>query len=49
MFPQATEFLDVPEKNGRAAPQGKLPLGYVDWDTATASNERVIMRGTTKT
>jgi hypothetical protein len=25
-------------------PAGNLPLGYVDWDNATASNERVIMR-----
>jgi len=26
------------------APGGPAPLGHVDWDTATASNERVIMR-----
>jgi DNA helicase HerA-like ATPase len=36
--------LDVSEKNGRESPKGKLPLGYVDWDNSTASNERVVMR-----
>ena len=40
----AAELLDPPEKNGHATPKGKLPLGYVDWDTSTASNERVVMR-----
>src|SRR5437870_5080688 len=41
---EMAEVLDVPENNGHAAPTEKAPLGYVDWDTSTASNERVIMR-----
>ena len=32
------------EKPAEGRPVAKLPLGYVDWDNPTASNERVIMR-----
>ena len=27
-----------------AAPGGKAPLGYVNWDGSTACNDRIIMR-----
>src|SRR5579871_4885840 len=38
---QTTESQDFA---GTPAPGGTPPLGYVDWDSSTASNERVIMR-----
>src|SRR5437868_14839252 len=38
---QSTQLL---ENNGETTPAERRPLGYVDWDSATASNERVIMR-----
>jgi hypothetical protein len=44
MSPLAAEFLAMPNYSGRKAPKEKTPLGYVDWDTSTASNERVTMR-----
>ena len=34
----------VPQATTLLTPPPDLPLGYVDWDTPTASNERVIMR-----
>src|SRR2546422_1015152 len=40
----AEEAVESPEKNGNGKPVARNPLGYVDWDDATASNERVIMR-----
>jgi DNA helicase HerA-like ATPase len=44
MSVRAPELLNVPEKNGHGTPQPSIPLGFVDWDTSTASNERVIVR-----
>jgi hypothetical protein len=38
---QSTQLL---ENNGETTPVERTPLGYVDWDSETASNERVIMR-----
>ncbi|HZZ81412.1 MAG TPA: ATP-binding protein [Gemmataceae bacterium] len=38
------ELLAGTEISGRSGHRGKLPLGYVDWDTSNASNERVIVR-----
>jgi uncharacterized protein len=38
------EAVESPAKNGNGKPAARNPLGYVDWDDATASNERVIMR-----
>jgi len=38
------EAVESPAKNGNSKPAARNPLGYVDWDDATASNERVIMR-----
>jgi hypothetical protein len=35
---------DLPETNGESPPADKSPLGFVDWDGSTASNERVVMR-----
>src|SRR5438477_5613396 len=35
---------EAPAVNGEAAAAGKNALGCVDWDSATASNERVVMR-----
>src|ERR1700730_6034891 len=35
---------EITETTPDATPPAKLPLGYVDWDTSTASNERVVMR-----
>src|SRR5438445_1936169 len=32
------------EYQNNVKPAGNPPLGYVDWDSSTASNERVIMR-----
>src|SRR5262249_44887990 len=32
------------DKDADPAPPEKAPLGYVDWDSSTASNERVVMR-----
>jgi DNA helicase HerA-like ATPase len=32
------------ETNGRSPAPASAPLGYVDWDSSTASNERVLMR-----
>jgi hypothetical protein len=32
------------EENSSSPASGAPPLGYVDWDSSTASNERVIMR-----
>src|SRR5713101_3741111 len=32
------------DKNAHPTPLEKAPLGYVDWDSSTASNERVVMR-----
>src|SRR5438128_8800797 len=32
------------QKNGASAATKKTPLGFVNWDSSTASNERVIMR-----
>ncbi|HEV3449153.1 MAG TPA: ATP-binding protein, partial [Gemmataceae bacterium] len=40
----AEEVVESPAKNGNGKPVARNPLGYVDWDDATASNERVIMR-----
>jgi DNA helicase HerA-like ATPase len=41
---QALDRLAVPEANARPGSNGTLPLGYVDWDSPTASNERVFVR-----
>ncbi len=41
---QTAPLLDLPGINGHSTPKGKPPLGYVDWDNAAASNERVVMR-----
>lgn len=38
------QTIESPEQNARTSPAGGSPLGYVDWDGSTASNERVIMR-----
>src|SRR5207244_5028672 len=38
---QSTQLL---ENNGETTPVERTPLGYVDWDSESASNERVIMR-----
>src|SRR5207244_10381002 len=35
---------EAPAVNGEAAAAGKNALGCVDWGSATASNERVVMR-----
>ena len=35
---------EPPETNGESAQVDKSPLGFVDWDGSTASNERVVMR-----
>src|SRR5438552_17221799 len=40
----APQTIDSQEELGTVAPAGTPPLGYVDWDSSTASNERVIMR-----
>src|SRR5216683_5214210 len=40
----AAQSTDSQELLGASTPAGIPPLGYVDWDDATASNERVIMR-----
>src|SRR4051812_4114238 len=42
MSPSAVAFASPPA-NGHVAP-APLPLGYVDWDNASSSNERVLMR-----
>jgi hypothetical protein len=44
MHAAEVDLLETPEKNGRSAHRGQLPLGYVDWDNSSASNERVIVR-----
>jgi len=38
------QAIEGQEIDGASTPARKTPLGYVDWDSATASNERVIMR-----
>jgi DNA helicase HerA-like ATPase len=43
MSVQAAE-LEARDPNNGLLVSGKRPLGYVDWDSSTASNERVIMR-----
>ncbi len=40
----AAQSTDSQELLGASTPAGIPPLGYVDWDGSTASNERVIMR-----
>src|SRR5215468_3232936 len=40
----ATPKIVCQEENGPSPTSAVPPLGYVDWDTSTASNERVIMR-----
>jgi DNA helicase HerA-like ATPase len=34
----------LPHPNGSNTPPEKTPLGYVDWDNSTPTNERVLMR-----
>lgn len=41
---QGVRLPEPVEKNGHSAPARSNPLGYVDWDGSTPSNERVIMR-----
>src|SRR6266404_9773270 len=36
--------VESPENPNAATTADNSPLGYVDWDSSTASNERVIMR-----
>src|SRR5437667_6624725 len=40
----AAPSTDSQELFAASTPAGIPPLGYVDWDSSTASNERVIMR-----
>ena len=41
---QVADFPPLRDLKIDPPPPGKLPLGYVDWDSTTACNERVIMR-----
>jgi len=41
---QLEEHRESEEKNGVTPAVSKIPLGYVDWDSSAASNERIIMR-----
>lgn len=40
----AAQTMECQEQSGTSQPVDPSPLGYVDWDSSTASNERVIMR-----
>jgi DNA helicase HerA-like ATPase len=44
MSVSAAPTTEPPETHAESAPAGKSPLGFVDWDSSTASNERVVMR-----
>src|SRR5260370_37403619 len=44
MSSHAAQAIEGQGIDGASTPARKTPLGYVDWDSATASNERVIMR-----
>jgi DNA helicase HerA-like ATPase len=41
---QVIQSAESREQNGASPATAKTPLGYVNWDGSTASNERVIMR-----
>ena len=43
MYLYPAQETERPENNEESAPAAKTPLGYVDWDGSTASNERVII------
>jgi DNA helicase HerA-like ATPase len=44
MSRQAAAHAKSQDKEAYPTPPEKAPLGYVDWDSSTASNERVVMR-----
>ena len=44
MTRQAAVQSESQDKDADPTPPEKTPLGYVDWDSSTASNERVVMR-----
>ena len=41
---QLTSPVDHPARNGEALPASRIPLGHIDWDGSTPSNDRVMMR-----
>jgi hypothetical protein len=44
MFTLAAQPSGLQEKNADSSPAEQSPLGHVDWDGSTATNEHVIMR-----
>lgn len=44
MFAPTAALPGIDLRNGDAALLARQPLGYVDWDGSSASNERVVMR-----
>src|ERR1043165_7540932 len=44
MSSQTVEHSKPQHQNGHVTVSAKPPLGHVDWDSSTASNERVVMR-----